>query len=167
MKDQSKSNMTTINDGIKKSLSLSEGENKNKSPQIVIDDINKSKLEGWKVSFYVGEFDFLQADIKSFDDLPEDFMDEEKNIYVDTIRHGLDFEGKPFLCFSCVNTGEEYEIPFSEWEHRIGYTGKTINPGGKKPDMVEVFSALAGLANKHDIPLEFMPDGLTKRKRKV
>lgn len=82
------------------------------------------------------------------------FFDEE--IVTRQVNY-LEYQGEDYISFNCIETDTEYKIPLSEWGERICYSG-SINPGGKKPDSIEIFAKLAQLAKKHDIPLEVISD---------
>ena len=122
--------------------------------QTVIDHIQKYRQDGYKIEFYVGEFDFINADINKIEDLPEDFVVGDSHIEAMNINFAEN-DGQEVLTFECVDTQKQYEIPFSEWEDRIVYS-KLINPEGREPTDVEVFDAVVKLAKRHNIPIDFI-----------
>jgi len=122
----------------------------------IINHIEKYINRGFTIEFYVGEFDFLNADIQDAEDLPPDFLDGRSHVKAKNIRTAESLAGYPILIFECVEDGEEYEIPLFEWEDRIIYTG-TIGPkNGKKPNEIDVFEGIIKIAKRHNIPVDFI-----------
>lgn len=123
----------------------------------ILNSIRNSMQEGYKISFYIGQFDFENNPIEDWEDMPPDFFDEDKNIETNFLWVTENIHGDKTLGFRCMLSGKDHRIDLREWTDRIAYT-KPINPEGKVPSETEVFEALVEIGRKHDIPLEFKGD---------
>lgn len=78
--------------------------------QTVIDHIESYRQKGYKIRFYVGEFDFFNTDIKDIADVPGDF--------ITSLKHKAH---QMILMVSRVGDMENKRGPINEEPHKQEY----------------------------------------------